>query len=53
MGAEIEIDQGYVEARADRLHGAEIAFPHKTVTAIAVFQPASASAPISFGSDFF
>ncbi len=32
MGAEIEIDRGYVEARADRLHGAEIAFPHKTVT---------------------
>ncbi|NIM01882.1 MAG: UDP-N-acetylglucosamine 1-carboxyvinyltransferase [Acidobacteria bacterium] len=32
MGAQIEIDSGYVEARADRLHGAEIAFPHKTVT---------------------
>ncbi len=32
MGAEIEIDRGYVEARADRLHGAEVAFPHKTVT---------------------
>jgi UDP-N-acetylglucosamine 1-carboxyvinyltransferase len=32
MGAEIEIDRGYVEARADRLHGAEITFPHKTVT---------------------
>ena len=32
MGAEIEIDRGYVEARAERLHGAEIAFPHKTVT---------------------
>jgi len=32
MGAEIEIDHGYVEARAARLHGAEIAFPHKTVT---------------------
>ena len=32
MGAEIEIDHGYVDARADRLHGAEIAFPHKTVT---------------------
>ncbi len=32
MGAEIEIDRGYVEARADRLHGAEVTFPHKTVT---------------------
>ncbi len=32
MGASIEIDRGYVEARADRLKGAEIAFPHKTVT---------------------
>ncbi len=32
MGARIEINRGYVEARADRLHGAEIAFPHKTVT---------------------
>ena len=32
MGAEIEIDHGYVEARAERLTGADIAFPHKTVT---------------------
>jgi UDP-N-acetylglucosamine 1-carboxyvinyltransferase len=32
MGAQIEIDHGYVEARVERLHGAEIAFPHKTVT---------------------
>jgi UDP-N-acetylglucosamine 1-carboxyvinyltransferase len=32
MGAEIEVEHGYVEARADRLHGATIAFPEKTVT---------------------
>jgi UDP-N-acetylglucosamine 1-carboxyvinyltransferase len=32
MGAEIEIEHGYVEARAKRLRGAEIAFPQKTVT---------------------
>jgi UDP-N-acetylglucosamine 1-carboxyvinyltransferase len=32
MGAEIEIDRGYVEARADRLRGADIAFAQKTVT---------------------
>jgi UDP-N-acetylglucosamine 1-carboxyvinyltransferase len=32
MGAEIEINRGYVEARADRLRGAEIAFSQKTVT---------------------
>jgi UDP-N-acetylglucosamine 1-carboxyvinyltransferase len=32
MGAEIELEHGYVDARADRLHGAEIAFPAKTVT---------------------
>jgi UDP-N-acetylglucosamine 1-carboxyvinyltransferase len=34
MGAEIEVEHGYVEARVatGRLHGAEIAFPHKTVT---------------------
>ena len=32
MGAEIKIDRGYVEARAARLRGAEIAFTQKTVT---------------------
>ncbi len=32
MGAEISLDHGYVDARADRLRGAEIAFPIKTVT---------------------
>ncbi len=32
MGAEIEVEHGYVEARAKRLHGAEIAFDTVTVT---------------------
>jgi UDP-N-acetylglucosamine 1-carboxyvinyltransferase len=32
MGAEVEVDHGYVEARAERLHGAEIAFDTVTVT---------------------
>jgi len=32
MGATIEIEHGFVEARADRLQGAEIRFPLKTVT---------------------
>jgi UDP-N-acetylglucosamine 1-carboxyvinyltransferase len=33
MGAEIGLEHGYVEARADRLHGATIAFPTKSVGA--------------------
>jgi len=32
MGAEVAIEHGYVEARASRLAGAEIAFPTVTVT---------------------
>ena len=32
MGAEIEIDHGFVEAKAGRLKGTEIRFPLKTVT---------------------
>lgn len=32
MGAEIDLQHGYVEARAARLHGAEITFPAKSVT---------------------
>jgi UDP-N-acetylglucosamine 1-carboxyvinyltransferase len=32
MGATITIEHGYVEATADRLHGASITFPQKTVT---------------------
>ena len=32
MGAEITVEHGYVEARADRLTGANIAFPIKSVT---------------------
>jgi UDP-N-acetylglucosamine 1-carboxyvinyltransferase len=32
MGAQIELQHGYVEARADRLVGAQIAFPAKSVT---------------------
>jgi UDP-N-acetylglucosamine 1-carboxyvinyltransferase len=32
MGAVVELEHGYVDARAKRLHGAEIAFPAKTVT---------------------
>jgi len=32
MGAEINLPHGYVEARADRLHGAHITFANKTVT---------------------
>jgi UDP-N-acetylglucosamine 1-carboxyvinyltransferase len=32
MGAEISLEHGYVEARADRLRGTRYAFPHKTVT---------------------
>ena len=32
MGAEISLEHGYVDARADRLRGAEIAFTDKTVT---------------------
>ncbi len=32
MGATITIEHGYVEATAERLHGASIAFPQKTVT---------------------
>jgi len=32
MGAEINLQHGYVEARADRLHGAHITFANKTVT---------------------
>ena len=33
MGAEIKLEHGYVEARADRLRGATVAFPSKTVGA--------------------
>jgi UDP-N-acetylglucosamine 1-carboxyvinyltransferase len=32
MGADIQVEHGYVEARVDRLAGASIAFPFKTVT---------------------
>ncbi len=32
MGASISLDHGYVEARAERLHGAEISFDKITVT---------------------
>jgi UDP-N-acetylglucosamine 1-carboxyvinyltransferase len=32
MGAEISLQHGYVEARAERLRGARITFPEKTVT---------------------
>jgi len=32
MGAEITLEHGYVEARADRLRGARIAFPARSVT---------------------
>jgi len=32
LGAEITLEHGYVEAHAKRLHGANIAFPIKTVT---------------------
>ncbi len=32
MGARIDIEHGYVEARSARLHGAPITFPTKTVT---------------------
>jgi UDP-N-acetylglucosamine 1-carboxyvinyltransferase len=32
MGAEIQLEHGYVEARAERLHGAKIKFPGQTVT---------------------
>jgi UDP-N-acetylglucosamine 1-carboxyvinyltransferase len=32
MGATIELDHGYVEAHVDRLHGASISFPQKSVT---------------------
>jgi UDP-N-acetylglucosamine 1-carboxyvinyltransferase len=32
MGASIHVESGYVEARAERLHGAEIAFDMVTVT---------------------
>src|SRR5215471_16305235 len=32
MGAEIAVDRGYVEAKAQRLHGAEIHFETVTVT---------------------
>jgi UDP-N-acetylglucosamine 1-carboxyvinyltransferase len=32
MGAEVEVAHGYVEARAKRLHGAEVAFDTVTVT---------------------
>ncbi len=32
MGAEVRLEHGYVEARAQRLKGARIAFPEKTVT---------------------
>jgi UDP-N-acetylglucosamine 1-carboxyvinyltransferase len=32
LGAEIQLQHGYVEARADRLRGCRFSFPHKTVT---------------------
>jgi UDP-N-acetylglucosamine 1-carboxyvinyltransferase len=32
MGAEVTLEHGYVDAKADRLKGARIAFPEKTVT---------------------
>ncbi len=32
MGAEIRLEHGYVDAKAERLHGADIAFAIKTVT---------------------
>ena len=32
MGAQLDLQHGYVEARADRLRGADYAFPQKSVT---------------------
>ena len=32
MGAEVDLQHGYVEARVDRLHGTEYSFPEKSVT---------------------
>jgi len=34
MGADVQVEHGYVETRADHLHGAEIAFPRRSVTGV-------------------
>jgi UDP-N-acetylglucosamine 1-carboxyvinyltransferase len=34
MGADVQVEHGYVETRADRLRGAEIAFPQRSVTGV-------------------
>jgi UDP-N-acetylglucosamine 1-carboxyvinyltransferase len=34
MGAEVRVEHGYVETRAERLRGAEITFPRRSVTGV-------------------
>ena len=44
MGAEVDVEHGYVETRAKRLHGAEIAFPQRSVTGVENLMMAAALA---------
>jgi UDP-N-acetylglucosamine 1-carboxyvinyltransferase len=44
MGAEVDVEHGYVETRAKRLHGAEIAFPRRSVTGVENLMMAAALA---------
>jgi len=44
MGADVQVQHGYVETRADRLHGAEIAFPQRSVTGVENIMMAAALA---------
>jgi UDP-N-acetylglucosamine 1-carboxyvinyltransferase len=34
MGADVQVEHGYVEMRAERLHGADITFPRRSVTGV-------------------
>jgi len=44
MGAEVDVEHGYVETRAKRLRGAEIAFPQRSVTGVENLMMAAALA---------
>ena len=44
MGAEVDVEHGYVETRAKRLHGAEISFPRRSVTGVENLMMAAALA---------
>ena len=44
MGADVKVEHGYVEMRAERLHGADITFPRRSVTGVENLMMAAALA---------